>query len=102
MKKFSKIDDAVTPQPLSLIAKKVEKLMETLSVDIEGQSQPWVSTIQIARTEAFDTVLRELVDVVYEQEKRELLESARTAIIKRDLSWVNEQVQSLNESKSTK
>lgn len=99
MKKFSKIGDALVAQPVSLIAKKVEKLMETLSVEIEGHANPWASTIEIARNEAFDTVLLELVNAIYEQEKRDLLESARTAIMNRDLSWINEQVQSLNESK---
>lgn len=109
MKKFTSVIHNITTSSantnetigdsISIIGKKVKKLIESLHIDVEGVETPWVNNVVISESAEFRIQLNELLNIMFFEQKKELFEQVHAAIVNRDVQFISEQLEALSESK---
>lgn len=98
MKKFSNINESKKVEKVDIFESKVEDMISSLDVDIEGIDEPWKKNISIKANEEFKSKLKDLVNLTYLKEKSSFLDKAKKSQFTRDMSWIEEEISLMNES----
>jgi hypothetical protein len=97
MKKFSCINDymASVPEPKAV---DYTSLLESLTIEMDGEAEPWHRDVKIKVSQEFLDKLKDMMNLMFAEEKKSILEKAKISVYTKDASWVDGELQALYES----
>jgi hypothetical protein len=94
MKKFTDYNNTEKKAKFSLV-EKINMLVESASVEVEGEETPWTKNISVKSTPEIVEAIQMLVAEAVLKEKLELLERAKTSTFTGDISWISDEIEKI-------
>ena len=100
MKKFTNIgNENVSINENDISTKRtIDKLLETLSLEIEGSDDEITIDYKIKANNKFYEGIKNVIDTLYNKEKIALLEKARMNHLLNNISWIDDEIENINEN----
>jgi hypothetical protein len=94
MKKFTGFED----KKEVTLEDKINQLLETLAIEVEGEEKPWEKSISVKSTPEFMSAIQKLVKETYLKESLVLLEKAKNSHFTGDISWIADEIEIIKEN----
>jgi hypothetical protein len=94
MRKFTEYNNTEKKAESSL-SEKINLLVESASVEVEGEATPWTKNISVKSTPEIVEAIQKLVAESILKEKLELLEKAKKSTFTGDVSWISEEIEKI-------
>ncbi len=99
MKKFTQINESVSNDNDLSINDKILNLLESLDIEIVGVKEPWVGDVKINPSEDFYNGIKDIINEEYGKEKMSILENAKTSVVTKDISWIDNEIDKIKNKK---
>jgi hypothetical protein len=94
MKKFTNYNNTEKKAETSLV-EKINILVESASVEVEGEETPWTKNISVKSTPEIVEAINKLIQESILKEKLELLEKAKKSTFTGDVSWISDEIEKI-------
>lgn len=94
MQNFTNMQKPNRPKPIS-IEKQIEKLLETLSIQVEGTEQQVSVDYTIKANDKFYEGIRNIIKLMYKTDKLDLLEKAKYYHYLNNTEWIDEEIKKI-------
>jgi hypothetical protein len=95
MRKFTGFEDT---KKETTMESKINQLLETLTIEVEGEEKPWEKNIVIKSTPEFQAAIQQLAMETYLKERLAILEKAKNSHFTGDISWISDEIELVKES----
>jgi hypothetical protein len=100
MKKFTQINESNNGDKNLSINDRILNLLESLDIEIVGVEKPWVGDVKINPSEDFYKGIKNIINEEYGKEKMSILENAKTSVVTKDISWIDDEIDKLKNKDS--
>jgi uncharacterized protein involved in exopolysaccharide biosynthesis len=90
------LNESVSTEETTKIS--IDKLLETLSIEIEGDESEITVDYKVKPTDKFYEGIKTVINEIYHKEKIALLEKARMNHLLNNVAWIDEEMDSIKES----
>ena len=98
MEKFTNINESKESKNFLSINDRILKLLEGLDIEISAVDEPWKGDVNIKPSEDFYNGIKEIINEEYGKEKMVILENAKTSVITKDISWIDDEIDKIKKN----